>query len=85
MPTLKMFDKNIKISFENDNLLLCVGNNDVFAQPLMDYPRLRKATDEQRAKWKLSNVGIHWEEIDEDISFESFFYSHDDPLVVKMC
>jgi hypothetical protein len=80
-----MFDKNIKISFENDNLLLRAGNNDVFAQPLGDYPRLRKATDEQRAKWKLSNVGIHWEEIDEDISFESFFYSQNDPLVVKMC
>ena len=78
-----MFDKNIEISFDNDNLFLSAENKNVFAQPLSDYPRLRKATEEQKAKWKLSNVGIHWEEIDEDVSFESFLYDKDDPLVVK--
>ena len=79
-----MFDKNIKISFDSKSLFLYTGNKDVFAQPLSDYPRLKKATDEQKTKWKLSNVGIRWEEIDEDISFESFLYSKDDPLVVKV-
>jgi len=68
-----MFDKNIKILFDNDSVLLCAGNSDVFSQRLVDYPRLRNATDEQKTKWKLSSVGIHWEELDEDISFESFF------------
>jgi len=79
-----MFDKNTQVRFENDCLLLCSENNDVAAQPLDDYPRLRKASDEQKANWKLSNVGIHWEELDEDVSFESFFYDPNDPLVVKM-
>jgi hypothetical protein len=79
-----MFDNNIKILFDNDSVLLCAGNSDVFAQQLVDYPRLRNATDEQKTKWKLSSVGIHWEELDEDISFESFFYDTNDPLVVKM-
>ena len=79
-----MFGENIKISFDNNNLFLYAEDKKVFAQPLSDYPRLKKATAEQKAKWKLSNIGIHWEEIDEDISFESFLYDKNDPLVVKM-
>jgi hypothetical protein len=79
-----MFGKNIKVRFDNDRLLLCTGGSNVLAQSLGDYPRLRKATDEQKAKWKLSNEGIHWEELDEDVSFESFSYKDNDPLVVKM-
>jgi len=80
-----MLYNNVNISFDEDNLLLCAEDQAVYAQPLSDYPRLNMATSEQRAKWKLSNIGIHWEEIDEDVSFESFFYEKDDPLVVKAC
>ena len=38
-----------------------------------DFPRLRFATAEERAKFTLSNSGIHWQDIDEDLSFEGFF------------
>lgn len=40
------------------------------AVPLEWFPRLRDATPEQRANWRLigRGVGIHWEEIDEDVS-----------------
>ena len=38
-----------------------------------DFPRLRFATPEQRSDFTLSNDGIHWEGIDEDLSFEGFF------------
>jgi len=38
--------------------------------PLEWFPKLREATNEQRLKWRLigKGVGIHWEELDEDIS-----------------
>ncbi len=38
--------------------------------PLDWFRRLRKATRAQRGKWRLigGGLGIHWEEIDEDIS-----------------
>lgn len=41
--------------------------------PLEWFPRLRDATDEQRGKWRLigKGVGIHWADIDEDISVAS--------------
>jgi len=40
--------------------------------PLAWFPRLLKATPEQLEKWVLcgGGYGIHWEEIDEDISTE---------------
>jgi hypothetical protein len=38
--------------------------------PLAWFPRLLHATAEQRAKWQLSSggFGIHWPDIDEDLS-----------------
>lgn len=36
--------------------------------PLAWFPRLLNATPAQRAKVEVSRVGLHWEEIDEDIS-----------------
>jgi hypothetical protein len=40
------------------------------AAPLAWFPRLEKATEAQRGKWRLigGGVGIHWEDLDEDIS-----------------
>ena len=46
-----------------------------------DYPRLRFATPEQRAAFTTSADGIHWPEINEDLSFEGFFMKkHTTPL-----
>lgn len=41
--------------------------------PLEWFATLRNATEEQRNKWRLigRGVGIHWEELDEDISVEA--------------
>ena len=40
--------------------------------PLAWYPRLLSATPEQRKQWKIAGAGygIHWPEIDEDLSTE---------------
>ena len=38
-----------------------------------DYPRLRYATKKQRANYEADEYGIHWRDIDEDLSFEGFF------------
>ncbi|MDR0907321.1 MAG: DUF2442 domain-containing protein [Rikenellaceae bacterium] len=41
--------------------------------PLSDFPRLKYATEEQRADYTLSPYGIHWGGLDEDLSYEGFF------------
>lgn len=38
-----------------------------------DYPRLKYATQAQRENFESDVFGIHWPEIDEDLSFEGFF------------
>lgn len=37
-------------------------------------PRLKFATKEQREAYVLNHFGIRWDEIDEDLSYEGFFY-----------
>jgi hypothetical protein len=43
------------------------------AAPLIWFPRLVEATDQQRRTWRLigGGYGIHWPEVDEDISVAS--------------
>ena len=50
-----------------------------YKQSLLWYPQLRQATDEERRKYTFSLSGIHWRELDEDISFESFEYDDAEP------
>jgi hypothetical protein len=42
--------------------------------PLWWYPRLLKATPEQRERWEITPFGdaLHWEEIDEDLDVHGF-------------
>ncbi|MBR1933898.1 MAG: DUF2442 domain-containing protein [Prevotella sp.] len=40
---------------------------------ICDYPRLRHATKKQLEQFEADEFGLHWEELDEDLSFEGFF------------
>ena len=61
------------VFFENDSLHVILADGREVSAPLEWFPRLRNATDDQREKWRLigDGVGIHWEEVDEDIETES--------------
>jgi len=72
--------KVIKLWFSDERLFIENSKKEVLSQLLRFYPRLKKATDAQREKWEQSYGGLHWKEIDEDISFESFHWSDNDPL-----
>ena len=41
--------------------------------PFSKWKRLANASPEQRHKFYLSYIGIHWPDIDEDLSFEGMF------------
>jgi hypothetical protein len=53
---------------------LVVGLMDgrTIAVPIAWYPRLASGTPEQRARWELAGAGygIHWPDLDEDLSTE---------------
>ena len=50
-----------------------------YKQSLLWYPALRQANDEERGKYTFGLSGVHWRELDEDISFESFEYEDAEP------
>lgn len=56
--------------FDSDMMLVRLLDGREISVPPEWFPKLRKATAEQRKKWRLigKGVGIHWKEIDEDIS-----------------
>jgi hypothetical protein len=63
----------IEVSFTADDLVVVLADGRHVSVPLAWFPRLLRASAEQRANWKLigRGVGIHWPDIDEDISVES--------------
>ena len=71
--TINKSKNAINIAFENSKMIVFLEDGRELAIPLEWYPRLRKATQEQLNKWRLigKGEGIHWEEIDEDISVEN--------------
>lgn len=68
-----------KIWFENDRIYGLSDSGQVTWQSLLWYQHLRNATDEQRNNYEIDEEGIHWYELDEDISFESFDYEDREP------
>ena len=50
-----------------------------YRQSLLWYPKLRAASDAERAEYTFGFGGIHWRGLDEDISFESFAYEDSEP------
>jgi hypothetical protein len=46
--------------------------------PLAWFPRLAHGTPQERANWRLigGGVGVHWPDLDEDISAESLLAGH---------
>lgn len=64
-----------KIWFENDRIFIKTDSNSVASLDLVLYPRLLEANTSQRENFEVSYFGIHWPEIDEDLSFEGFFQS----------
>jgi hypothetical protein len=52
------------------------------SQPLRFYPALSGCSPAIRATWEESLLGLHWESIDEDISFASFSWCDEDPLTL---
>jgi Protein of unknown function (DUF2442) len=63
----------IDVDCAKDSLRVVLADGREIAAPLVWFPRLQNATPEERKNWRLigGGMGIHWEDIDEDISIES--------------
>ena len=58
----------VAASCDATHLTVELADGRTVSTPLWWYPRLLNATSAQRAASRLSKLGVHWEEIDEDLS-----------------
>lgn len=60
------------VRFDSDRIIVDLMDGRTIAVPLAFYPRLLNATPEQRRNWEIAGAGygIHWPDIDEDLSTE---------------
>jgi hypothetical protein len=72
-----------KIWFENDRIYGLTDDGRTLWQSLLYYRHLRYATDEEREQYRIGHFGIHWEKLDEDVSFESFEYDDPEPVGIS--
>ena len=66
-------EKIEKIWLTDDAVWIRTAEGKETFEKFNDYPRLRYATKKQRANYEADEYGIHWRDIDEDLSFEGFF------------
>ncbi len=58
------------VRFDDISLIVHLVDGREISAPLAWFPRLAGATPQERAHWELigQGVGIHWPDVDEDIS-----------------
>jgi hypothetical protein len=63
----------VDVSVTDERLIVTLADGRELSAPLAWFPRLLEATESQRGAWRLigRGHGIHWPEVDEDISVAS--------------
>ncbi len=63
----------LKVETTKDSLIVDLDDGRTISAPLSWYPRLHHGTTKERSNWRLigKGEGIHWPELDEDISVEN--------------
>ena len=63
----------VDVRFEGQMMHVRILDGRIISVPLEWFPRLRDGRPEQRENWRLlgKGVGIHWPDLDEDISVKA--------------
>ena len=69
---LRADERVADVRVDADNLSVDLMDGRTIIVPLAWYPRLLHAAPEARSRWKIAGggYGIHWPELDEDLSTE---------------
>jgi hypothetical protein len=68
----KAGERIVDVNVDAERVSVDLADGRTIIAPLTWYPRLAAARQEQRDKWQISGggYGIHWPDIDEDLSVE---------------
>ena len=56
------------VRFDDNSMWVDLSDGRILAVLLAWFPRLMHASPDQRLKFEISQSGLHWDELDEDIS-----------------
>jgi hypothetical protein len=72
-----------RVWFDDETMWVSLSDGRSIGVPLTWFPRLLAATPTQRARQEISasGHGLHWEELDEDISVSGLLPGHGDRTV----
>jgi len=68
----------VEVTFTDVSLRVVLADGREVLAPLEWFPRLRDAAPEQRARWRPigGGLGIHWPDLDEDLSVAGLLATH---------
>ncbi len=70
--------KAINVRFDPDSFWVELSDGRTLGVPLAWFPRLMRAPVSQLERVTISTRGLHWEELDEDISIEALLSGRGD-------
>ncbi|MEB2704059.1 DUF2442 domain-containing protein [Citrobacter koseri] len=66
------------VRFDETTMWVELSDGRVMGVPIAWFPRLLNATDKERYDFELSKRGIHWDNLDEDISVDGLLAGRGD-------
>lgn len=72
-----------RIWFDSDYIYGSDESGKIYRQSLLWYPALKAASDEERLNYRFGFRGVHWRNLDEDISFDSFMDEDAEPSALQ--
>ncbi len=85
--SVRKIDERVEaVYFTRDSLIVDLLDGRSISVPLSWFPKLMKASPKQKASWEIcgGGYGIHWDEIDEDLSTEGLLRGAPAPNALKM-
>jgi len=71
-----LIDTPVSARHSHGEIVVLMEGGMEFSFPCSAYPRLATATDKQRENMELSPMGIHWPDLDEDLSIRGLLRDH---------
>lgn len=71
-----LIDTPISAKHSCGHIIILMGSGFEFSFPCEAYSRLELATHEERANIELSPMGLHWPDLDEDLSIRGLLRDH---------
>lgn len=69
-------DTPVTAKHSDGRIVILMASGLEFSFPCEAYPGLAAATDEERSHIELSPLGVHWPDLDEDLSIRGLLRDH---------